>query len=588
MPDETPHLAQEPKAWYRGLNRYHWWVLILATMGWMFDTMDQQFFNLAREPAMTELLSFNALDLGREKLGKAMQEVYSAADLNGLARAGIITDEQADQALTDAQGQPRDSVSGKELACMIGESILASDYDKIGQKVLSEHPQDVFDRAGLDALVAKNILSVENVKKILDRSESGQIERADLARSIGQNRAKVEVKAAGRHVTTIFIIGWAVGGLFFGLVGDKLGRAKTMAMTILIYALFTGLSGLAQTEWQFILYRFLTALGVGGEFAAGAALVAEAMPERSRPAALGALQALSAIGNMTGCAIAYFVTPVFGWRWLFAVGALPGVLAVVVFLFLKEPEMWKAARAKAQQFHERGKALGSYAGLFSDSRWRRNAIVGMLLGVVGVGGLWGVGFFTPELTRIVVGEEATPEYREKIVAITFMLQQFGAFLGISAYTWVSLRMGRKAAFAFFFAMAFFVMGYVFLYLDTEIEAYYLLPLVGFVTLGPFGGYAIYFPELFPTRLRATGTGFCYNVGRMLAAFSSSVQGWLQSLYNNGALLALVPFLSFLSAAVNDAEMATRYASVTMIFIYLVGLVVLLFAPETKGKPLPED
>ena len=132
MPDENPNLAQEPKAWYRGLSRYHWLVLILATMGWMFDTMDQQFFNLAREPAMAELLSFDSLGLGREKLGKAVQKFYSAADLDGLAKAGTITDEQVDQALTDAQGQRRDSVSGKQLARMIGESILASQYDEIG------------------------------------------------------------------------------------------------------------------------------------------------------------------------------------------------------------------------------------------------------------------------------------------------------------------------------------------------------------------------------------------------------------------------------------------------------------------------
>jgi hypothetical protein len=250
--------------------------------------------------------------------------------------------------------------------------------------------------------------------------------------------------------------------------------------------------------------------------------------------------------------------------------------------------MWRDAQAKAKQPHAAGKGMGSYMGLFADHRWRRNAIIGMLLGVVGVSGLWGVGFFTPELMRVVVGENATPEYKERVVAITFMLQQFGAFLGISAFTWASLKMGRRAAFAFFFGLAFVVMTFVFLGLKTEWQAYFLLPMVGFVTLGPFGGYAIYFPELFPTRLRATGTGFCYNVGRFMAAFSSSVQGWLQGLFNNGTIYALIPFLSFLSAAQNDAELSTRYASVAMIFVYIIGLIVLIWAPETKGKPLPED
>jgi hypothetical protein len=111
----------------------------------------------------------------------------------------------------------------------------------------------------------------------------------------------------------------------------------------------------------------------------------------------------------------------------------------------------------------------------------------------------------------------------------------------------------------------------------------MAPVVGFVTLGPFGGYAIYFPELFPTRLRATGTGFCYNVGRFLAALVPKAKGGLKGLFYSGYFV-----LPFLPSAVGDAELAIRYGSFIMIFIYLFGLFVLIFAPETKGKPLPED
>jgi hypothetical protein len=116
-----------------------------------------------------------------------------------------------------------------------------------------------------------------------------------------------------------------------------------------------------------------------------------------------------------------------------------------------------------------------------------------------------------------------------------------------------------------------------------VDAFVLLPLVGFVTLGPFGGYAIYFPELFPTRLRATGTGFCYNVGRFLAALVPQMKSGLKGLFMSGALM-----LPLLPSAVGNAELAIRYGSFVMIFIYLVGLIVLLFAPETKDQPLPED
>ena len=171
----------------------------------------------------------------------------------------------------------------------------------------------------------------------------------------------------------------------------------------------------------------------------------------------------------------------------------------------------------------------------------------------------------------------------EFVCIAFFIQQFGAFLGISVYTWLALTMGRRPAFAIFFVLAFGVVSYTFLFADTIWEAYFLALPGGFVTLGPFGGYAIYFPELFPTRLRATGTGFCYNVGRFLAALVTSSKGGLQGMFMGGVMT-----LPFLPSAVGDAERAIRYGSFLMIFIYLVGLIVLLFAPETKGKPLPED
>src|SRR5207244_7793053 len=157
------------------------------------------------------------------------------------------------------------------------------------------------------------------------------------------------VKAAGGTVTSVFLIGWATGGLFFGVLGDRIGRARTMMLTILLYSLFTGLSAFASGFWDFAAYRFLTGLGVGGEFAVGVALVAEVMPDRARPYALSSLQALSAVGNVT----AALLTMLFGhleslgslgtwgsWRPLFLVGALPALLVLIIRRKLKEPERW--------------------------------------------------------------------------------------------------------------------------------------------------------------------------------------------------------------------------------------------------------
>src|SRR5947199_959716 len=196
-------------AWYRELTRYQWFVLSVASMGWMFDTMAQQLFNLARKPAIKELLG------------------------------------------------------------------------------------------------------------------------------PGVSNATVDQQAA--WATSIFMIGWAIGGVFFGILGDRLGRAKTMTITILSYTVFTGLSLLATGVWDFNVYRFLCGLGVGGQFGIGVALVAEVVPARARPHALGTVQAASALGNMLAAAAGILLgqmeqsgTITSAWRWMFAAGALPAPLALVV------------------------------------------------------------------------------------------------------------------------------------------------------------------------------------------------------------------------------------------------------------------
>ncbi len=585
MADRKPELAGEPRTWYQGLSRYQWWVLIIATMGWMFNTMDQQFFNMGRGAAMLEVLNYDPISLGLRKLGTPTQRRYTAADLDRLVAEKRLTVGQKAELLA-GDGRSRTEVTRKEVAAILGHELLIPTYVELGEHRLAQADPDTraYTRGQLQRLVEANVFSIEAMERYLGGHPDGVVPRDVLAAGLGREIALAKAHQAGDDATMIFVIGWAIGGLFFGWIGDSIGRVKTMAITILVYALFTGLNGLAQTEWQFNVLRFLTALGVGGEFAAGAALVAESMPDRSRPAALGTLQAVSAVGNMMAAVLAALILPALGWRWLFAAGGLPVLVVVLVMLKLREPEKWRQARAR--WLAERAQGIrtrhASYVGLLGDRKWRMRAILGLLLGVVGVGGLWGVAFFTPELNSL-IAKHYSPEKRDEFVVYAFFLQQFGGFLGISAYTVLSLRMGRRPAFAVFFLLAFVVVSYTFLFADTIVEAYVLAPLVGFVTLGPFGGYAIYFPELFPTRLRTTGVGFCYNVGRFLAALVPKFKSGLKGLFLSGAIT-----IPLLPSALNDAERAIRYGSFIMIFIYLVGLVVLLFAPETKDRPLPED
>jgi MFS family permease len=518
MSSPAPHEALDRRPWWSHMSKYHWYVFVLCAMGWLFDTMDQQIFVLSRAITMKELLP--------------------------------------------------------------------------------------------DASFA-------------------------------------EQTKAGGHATMSFIFGWATGGLVFGAVGDRWGRAKTMALTILIYAVFTGLSGLCRTPLEFMICRFVTGLGVGGEFAAGAALVAEVMPQKARAQALGFLQSLSTVGNVTGALLFAYVEPLWGWQGLYFVGAFPALLAVIVRVGLKEPEAWVAAKKAAEEAGARGEAVkfGSYTEMFRHPRWRKHTLVGLALAVSGVFCLWGVGFYSPELIEsnypvvevevresvakvldtknddehkaaftglsaeaqkafLMVARRAQPprtkfnedaakasplseehktRFRELLAkaktakemtslkARGGILQNVGAFFGIYAFSLVASRIGRRPAFLIAFLLGWFSIALTFLTFNHESQMWYLWPILGFGTLAPFGGYAVYFPELYPTSLRTTGTGFCYNVGRYASGLAPVALGALAL-----ALEGRFETPSF------------RVASVIAASAYLLGIVALIWAPETKDQPLPAE
>jgi MFS family permease len=389
----------------------------------------------------------------------------------------------------------------------------------------------------------------------------------------------------GGYATSIFLAGWATGGLVFGALGDRIGRAKTMMLTILIYSLCTGLSALSTSFWDFAFYRFITGLGVGGEFAVGVALLAEVMPARSRSGALGALQALSAMGNISAALIGMGMAGLEksgaislgnSWRWMFVIGAIPALLALVIRARMKEPEQWQKMKdSGALDRHSKF----TYGELFRDPRWRRNAIVGMLLVCSGVIGLWGIGFFTPELIRTVLSKtyaaqgmtkEQIGPLVDKWASWGLLTLQIGAFFGMLSASWVAARLGRRRAFALAFTTALIATACAFQFYTDASQTFWLIPIMGFFQLAVFAVYAIYLPELFPTHLRSTGTSFCYNVGRFLAA-------------------AGVPLIGMLKTEVfaHHPE-PMRPAALVMCSVFLLGLIVLPFAPETKDKPLPED
>jgi MFS family permease len=389
-----------------------------------------------------------------------------------------------------------------------------------------------------------------------------------LTELLGPGAAAAEVKKYGGYATTAMILGWATGGIIFGMMSDRWGRVKTMSVTLLVYSGFTGLSGLSTGWIDFTIFRFLTGLGIGGMFGAATTLVAESVPGRIRAVALGALQALSAVGNILGSLISLQVQPgaadllwgYSGWRLLFFVGILPSLLVVPIILVLREPEAWKRAKADAARGVHRN--VGSPIELFRSPVWRRNSIVGLLLGVSGMVGLWGIGFFSPELISTALAG-APQQTIDSVRAWGTALQDVGAFLGMVAFTTVASLVSRRLAFFFAFLGGMIVTAFVFNSLQTANDAYWMLPMMGFAQLALFAGYAIYFPELFPTRLRGTGVGFCYNTVRYLAAPAPILLGYL------------------------SAALSFRTAAVIMSSVYLIGMIALIWAPETKDRPLPE-
>jgi MFS family permease len=257
-------------------------------------------------------------------------------------------------------------------------------------------------------------------------------------------------------------------------------------------------------------------------------------------------------------------------------------MCIFMQMKLKEPEKWVKARAAGKVS---GVKFGSYVSLLGNRRWRSRALVGMMLCVSGVIGLWGIGFFSPELIGDVIGralkaEGVAPEkqagYRNMWLGITMIMQNTGSFCGMMVFTKLASQHGRKPVFAVGYICAMLSTIAVFQFLHQRSDIFWMIPLMGFFQLSLFAGFSIYLPELFPVSLRSTGTSFCYNVGRFLAAtgplFMGQLTVWLAS-----------------SAATPDAKLqAFRNACGWMSCVFLLGLFALPFAPETKGKPLPEE
>jgi MFS family permease len=415
------------------------------------------------------------------------------------------------------------------------------------------------------------------VQQVFNLARDGAVEQ------LVSDRSRVTEFAS--YTTSFFLIGWAAGGLIFGSLGDRFGRVRVLTATLLVYSACTGLSAFASGYAGFCACLSLTGLGVGGVFGLCVALVTDTVSDRDRAPALGLLQSISALGNIAAAFIGLGVGALAArsllpfdlkaWQGLFLVGALPACGCALALLHLPEPMKWVQARADGAK---RGIKFGSYRRLLGHSRWSRHAWLGLALCCSGIVGLWGIGNFHPKIVRSIVdlhfaGTHLAPAalagQKAHWTSLALLFQNLGGFVGMLALAKFAQVKGRRPAFAIALLLSFLSTQLVFRYLRDFSQIYWMLPIMGFGQLSVFGVYAVYLPELFPNSLRSTGTGFCYNFGRLAAALAPFTVGQITK--NLGG----------------DVE-GFRTAGLWVSLVLLAGIAVLPFLPETKDHALPEE
>jgi SHS family sialic acid transporter-like MFS transporter len=355
------------------------------------------------------------------------------------------------------------------------------------------------------------------------------------------------------RITALFLIGAAGGGFVFGWLGDRLGRVRAMTLSILTYSLFTGLCFFAQHPWQLGALRCLAAFGMGGEWSLGVALVMEAWPRQRRPLLAGIIGAAANLGYalIALAAMRFSVTPR-SWRWVMIAGAAPALLALAIQLFVPESERWKAAvkQKVARPIHEILEA-----GLL------RTALLAIAFSSIALIGTWGSVQWLP-----LWADQMTHGAAFSAKALTQLISAVGAIIGCLAGAMVAGRLGRRPTYFWLCLLSLVSCACLFRWVDHYGPVFLgLVGVIGCVTAAFYGWLPLYLPELFPTRVRATGQGLCFNAGRLLAAVGALAQGQLVSAYGG--------------------SYAKAGSIVTL--VYVAGLFLIWLAPETKDRPLPE-
>jgi len=355
------------------------------------------------------------------------------------------------------------------------------------------------------------------------------------------------------YITALFLLGAATGGLVFGWLGDRIGRVRSLTASILTYSVFTGACYLAQAAWQLGVFRFLAAVGMGGEWSLGVALVMECWPENRRPLMAGVIGAAANVGYSLIGAITWII-PVRpnSWRWVMLAGAVPALLALFISLLVPESERWKrSVKERVSQ---------PLLEVFGRGLWK-STVLAIAFASIALIGTWGSVQWLPLWADQMAGQSFP-----HVKGITMFTQSVGAIGGCFIGPWIGAGLGRRPAYFGLCTASLLACGILFRTV-TQFGAGFILGafLAGATTAAFYGWLPLYLPELFPTRARATGQGLSFNSGRVLAAVGAITQGQLVQQFGG--------------------SYARAGAVITL--VYLAGMVLIWFAQETKGRPLPE-
>jgi MFS family permease len=384
-----------------------------------------------------------------------------------------------------------------------------------------------------------------------------------------------QIPAFAGTVIGITLLGWGIGGVIGGVLADYIGRRRTMILAILAYSITTGLSAFAWDWVSFALLRFLVGIAIGSEWSTGASLTAEVWPDHARGRGAGLMQCGLGIGFFLASFAWLFVSG-YGpgaWRIMFIIGVIPALFAFWLRTSIPESKRWEDSNEKrksAQARKKSGLALTdedraltrfTFADLFADAEIRRRTTIVFLMSLTTTLAWWGISTWVPPFVAATAAKAGLPA--QTWASYAGICYNLGAICGYVGLGFLADNFGRKPIVMIFFAASFVLTPVLYLW-TSDLRLLLLVAAVnGFFTLGQYSWMSVWLPELFPTRMRATGIAFTFNAPRFIAFLGPLFAGML-----------IAQFGGFSKTAVAFS------------FIYILGFVVVPFLPETKGKPLP--